>query len=508
MAASSEFLNLCQAQVDLLTHGLGAAFSVVYLTEETLDASAPDVTTRLVPVVAYPEQASQWRATDILAWLAPEAASNFPEELSSPVMQQLRSLPAAQESSPVTQEQLGYQDWQEQVGERRLEGAPPASGESVANVPPTDGGLLNLANQSPFYQGQVVTPLAYQGMVMGLLVTARGDRRWNEQEQYQIERIAQTLASACVLDHRTAWLELELRQQRATYRQLQQQQQDQVDDLLHQIRNPLTALRTFGKLLLKRLEPDDQNRTVAESIVRESDRLRDLLEQFDQTFHPQPLLPPGVLGGTMTVLDGEFAPWNPVPESPETVSPNPLPLPGVQFLAENLQIAPYPVAEILAPLVETAEAIAHEQSIGFLVDYPLDAPPVWVDLRAIREVLSNLIDNALKYTLPPGTVVVLGGVVTPQGQAIVVADTGLGIPQTDQSQLFQRHFRGVQAEGTIPGTGLGLAIARELLHQMRGDIQIVSPIGESQLVPAELKRHADRLGRPGTAAIVWLPERE
>ncbi|MGF1499124.1 MAG: sensor histidine kinase [Elainellaceae cyanobacterium] len=512
MAFSSEFLDLCQAQVDLLTHGLGAAFSIVYLTDEAPDASAPDAVARLVPVMAYPEKASQWSAASIMAWLSPDTVDaqtswqSIPDELASPMMQQIRSLPAAQELAPDCQAQMTNQDRAKQSSEAPVSGANPAFEPTFADDPASEV-KLNLANQSPFYQGQVFTPLAHQGVVMGLLVTARSDRLWSEQEQHQIEQIAQTLASACVLDHRATWLELELRRQHSTYRQVQQQQQDQMDDLLHQIRNPLTALRTFGKLLLKRLEPDDQNRSVVEGIVRESDRLQDLLQQFDQTFRPQPLLPSAAAEGSATTLAGELdSPAQSLQTSPEPVLPSSRPLSGAQFLAENLQVAPHSIAQILEPLVDTAAAIAQDQGIGMMVDCPPNRPPVWVDLRAIREVLSNLIDNALKYTLEPGAVIICGGVATAQGQAIIVADTGLGIPQEDQDRLFQRHFRGVQAEGTIPGTGLGLAIARELLHQMRGDIQIVSPIAASDLVPPELKRYAERLERPGTAAIVWLPE--
>ena len=61
---------------------------------------------------------------------------------------------------------------------------------------------------------------------------------------------------------------------------IQEKQQDLLDSLLHQFRNPLTALRTFGKLLMKRLQPGDKNREVATSIVRESERLQELLQKF------------------------------------------------------------------------------------------------------------------------------------------------------------------------------------------------------------------------------------
>jgi signal transduction histidine kinase len=69
------------------------------------------------------------------------------------------------------------------------------------------------------------------------------------------------------LDQRREWFEQQLSQQQ----RLQAKQRDLLDNLLHQFRNPLTALRTFGKLLLKRLTLGDSNRAVADNIVRESE---------------------------------------------------------------------------------------------------------------------------------------------------------------------------------------------------------------------------------------------
>ncbi|MGL4879476.1 MAG: sensor histidine kinase, partial [Waterburya sp.] len=75
---------------------------------------------------------------------------------------------------------------------------------------------------------------------------------------------------------------------------------------------------------------------------------------------------------------------------------------------------------------------------------------------------------------------------------VVIKDTGYGIPVTDQGHIFERHYRGIQAESTIPGTGLGLAIAHELVKRMQGEIELISP---NNLSPDS----------PGTTFIVWLP---
>ena len=108
----------------------------------------------------------------------------------------------------------------------------------------------------------MVLPLIHEGVVMGLLVTSREDRQWNEPEEAAIEHIARTLTIAYLVDRRRVWLEQQLTQQRM----LQGQQQALLHNLLHQFRNPLTALRTFGKLLFRRLLPGDKNRDVAASL--------------------------------------------------------------------------------------------------------------------------------------------------------------------------------------------------------------------------------------------------
>jgi signal transduction histidine kinase len=82
-----------------------------------------------------------------------------------------------------------------------------------------------------------------------------------------------------------------------------------------------------------------------------------------------------------------------------------------------------------------------------------------------------------------------------------VGDTGAGIPLEDQPHIFDRHYRGVQADSDIPGTGLGLAIVQDLVQAMGGHIEVISPVQIDHWVnpvPAELTQG------PGTLFMVWL----
>jgi signal transduction histidine kinase len=94
-------------------------------------------------------------------------------------------------------------------------------------------------------------------------------------------------------------------------------------------------------------------------------------------------------------------------------------------------------------------------------------------------VFRNLIDNAIKYTLPGGLVQVLTLAESINGRSqatIRVMDTGIGIPDEHQAKIFERFYR-VDPSHTIPGTGLGLSIVQEVVHAHEGTVQLRSAPG-------------------------------
>ncbi|MEG4984851.1 ATP-binding protein [Microcoleus sp. BR0-C5] len=457
MPASSEFVKLCRSQVAIAV-SLGAKFSAVYLTQELVEGSEA----KLVPIAVYPETSAESEENQGLRLQYPESSTvkPVPRLLAPPVL--------AEES------RVGA------IAPERLPGKDRSSHQCQ--------GPENVWQQGK----QIVTPLIHEGAVMGLLVSGRQDRPWNEPEEAQIQQIARTLALACILDQRSQWMQQEL----GTSRQIQAQVYDTMHNLLHQFKSPLTALRTFGKLLARRLVPEDKNRNVAFSIVRESDRLQELLGQFDRTVDTGEAhlkLPSGTSGKAISNVES-------IRHSPLSLSP-----------AANLKESCF-VTEVLKPLLTSAEAIASERHLKLLADLEADLPPVGANDRALREVLSNLIDNALKYT-PAGRQIYIkvrykaadgdrAGYSQLPAIAVAVSDTGSGIPPQDLEHLFERHYRGEKAQTEIPGTGLGLAIARDLVRQMQGEIEVFSPINPEWLPSAETHFYpTDR----GTTFVVWLP---
>ena len=425
--SSSEFAALCQSQIKLLSQSLGAVWSVVYLTEKI------DIGTeaQLFPFAIYP------------------IAQN----------QSFLQLPAIKLADI----------WQVMQS------------QSIGQLLPdnlTDENTANSTEASCHRESKtkrLILPLFHKETFIGLLI-AGCDRDWQPRELEQIEEIARTIAIARFIELQYQWTREELTVQE----NLRRIEHDRLDNLLHQLRNPLTALRTFSKLFLKRLLPDDPNTKLAQSILAQSDRFQALLEQFEAESNKLPSLDSQVSLGLNSL---------PSSDTDKKIDRSSFLLPS-----SITELAPVDLKQILEPLLTTASAIAIERNIAIEDCLPTVVPSVTADVSALREIFNNLLDNALKYT-PAGGRVRLILQTAPRMLGIAIEDTGYGIPQDDLERIFERHYRGVQARGDIPGTGLGLAIARELVVKMRGEIEIISPNNLST-------------DSPGTTFIVWLPVTE
>lgn len=432
ISAGSDFLALCREQIALLTQGLGASFSVVYLTEEIVET--PTQESRLIPVVVYPETLLLKYGDDV---------NNI--KMTQPIgIDDIFSV--TNKSRNLLAPTAVYTDKQGKKSERNL-----------------------WDNWDNLQDHQVVSPLIYEGVMMGLLVTSREDRSWNEKEEEEIQRIAKTLAIACILEQRSVWWQQQLEQEKI----IQSQQRDLLDNLLHQLRNPLTAIRTFGKLLLKRFIPTDKNREVASSIVHESDRLQELLQQFDQVID---------LTTSEVIITANM----------DNRGKSTLLLPGKGDKLTSCQIA-----DMIKPSLISAQAIAQEKNLQLITDIPQNLPLVKINEKALQEVLNNIIDNALKYTPDGGKILIAIGEKKDHFQGIIISDTGYGIPPEDLARLGERYYRGNKSQTTIPGTGLGIAIAKQLIAEMQGNLEVFSPA---------IKQLNNSSEYPGTTVIIWLLE--
>ena len=106
----------------------------------------------------------------------------------------------------------------------------------------------------------------------------------------------------------------------------------------------------------------------------------------------------------------------------------------------------------------------------------------------MRQILDNLIDNALKYT-PEGGTIRVSGRAEDRTVVLEVADTGVGIPRDDLPRVFERFYRVDRARSrSLGGTGLGLSIVKHLVQSLGGQVAVVSRIGTGSAFTVRLPR--------------------
>ena len=145
------------------------------------------------------------------------------------------------------------------------------------------------------------------------------------------------------------------------------------------------------------------------------------------------------------------------------------------------------LGSILPSLTEGAQVAADEARVTLCVEIPPSLPSICGDAVAVSMVLSNLINNAIKYNRPGGTVTIAAA---PSGPCVslTVQDTGIGIPEEGLAQLFQEFYRVRMPETRdIPGTGLGLAICKRILAELHGTIEVQSKLGQGTTFTVRLR---------------------
>jgi signal transduction histidine kinase len=111
------------------------------------------------------------------------------------------------------------------------------------------------------------------------------------------------------------------------------------------------------------------------------------------------------------------------------------------------------------------------------------------DATLLRQAISNLVDNAIKYTPSGGQVRVIVST-EPDKFRLAVADTGLGIAPADQAHLFQKFFRVKQRGSTqVKGSGLGLAIVKSIVERHGGRVWVDSRLGKGSTFYLELPQN-------------------
>jgi signal transduction histidine kinase len=223
-----------------------------------------------------------------------------------------------------------------------------------------------------------------------------------------------------------------------------------VSSVSHELRTPLTTIKALTRLLMRDGLEDAKRREYLDTISVECDRQIDLV---------------------LNLLDLSR-------------------LEGGVFRITHERVD---VSELVSSVVKSEARAAEKRSHELRVEPVVAVPPVCADPKALRRVLSNIIENAIKYT-PDGGRIRLSARAEGEEVLISVKDNGRGIPADDMPVLFDKFHRGTPAthseamrnattadefleDADVSGVGLGLYLGRNVMEQMGGSISVESEVG-------------------------------
>ena len=152
---------------------------------------------------------------------------------------------------------------------------------------------------------------------------------------------------------------------------------------------------------------------------------------------------------------------------------NVLELVQIEFGGRALRSDWHSVDDLVALALRASESRLARWRVA--LNLPADLPLISVEPTLIVQILSNLLENAAKYT-PPGTTITISAAARAEGIMISVADNGPGFPPGDPERLFDKFQRG-RSESNIVGVGLGLAICRAAANLHGGTIRALNNPG-------------------------------
>lgn len=151
------------------------------------------------------------------------------------------------------------------------------------------------------------------------------------------------------------------------------------------------------------------------------------------------------------------------------------------------------IVSILDEAVKTMEPEAGHRNVALKLDVlSKDIPPIMIARKHFFEAIQNLVSNAIKYNRPKGTVTV-SVQASQRSVRISVADTGMGIPKSEQPKIFSKFFRAGNALATdVEGTGLGLFVAKSFVEEGGGIVRFKSQegVGTTFFIELPLMHHS------------------
>ncbi len=266
----------------------------------------------------------------------------------------------------------------------------------------------------------LAVPMQVHGRTIGVLeaINKRGDQPWTDDDREVLTALADQAAIA-VQNARLF------------------QQNDFIADMVHELRTPLAALKAGAALLVRPNVLESVRQEIAHSLLAEVDRLTELTTDF-------------------------------------------LDLARLESGRMRLEPTPFDLRELLTECLGVIAPVAAQQHISLSLRPGTGV--AYADRDRIKQVLLNLLTNAVKYNVQGGAVTValdVRGVPEKRDgeqYIISVSDTGPGIPEDEAPYIFEKFYRASTA-GQTPGTGLGLTIARRIVEAHGGEMWFESTPG-------------------------------
>ncbi len=206
-------------------------------------------------------------------------------------------------------------------------------------------------------------------------------------------------------------------------------------DASHELRTPISLIRTEAEIALRKSRGDAEYREALRHILLEAERTSSLVEEL-------------------------------------------LSLARADSGRESLHLTLVDLCAVIPEIANEWQHLIEARNLQFTQQFPHRAIPVLADRRALQRLLAILLDNAVKYTPPPG-VVKIGLEVQGDKAVITVHDSGIGIAEPDQTKIFERFYRVDKARSRqLGGAGIGLAIAEWIVQQHHGSIAVQSSVGK------------------------------
>ncbi|MCW2736691.1 GAF domain-containing protein [Nocardioides sp.] len=278
----------------------------------------------------------------------------------------------------------------------------------------------------------VAVPLLREGKILGSLIVRR--KRTGDFPAEVVD-LLETFASQSALALLNAQLFRELKEQSLELEMASRHKSEFLASMSHELRTPLNAVLGFSEVLLERMFGDINE--------RQEEYLRDI--------HGS--------GKHLLELLNEI-----------------LDLSKVEAGRMELEYSAVDLGLLLGEAVGMLRERASSHGISLRVDIDPAVGVVYSDQLRIKQVVLNLVTNAVKFTGDGGTVLVRARR-TPTDIEVTVTDTGIGIPEPDRERIFESFQQGGRGASREEGTGLGLTLSRRLVELLGGRMWLTSEVG-------------------------------